>query len=852
MIRASIKADSKLKGLLDHDAVSSLTIMAMRVGMLAAKFILSLFMARYMGLKELGIYGLIVGASSTVQAVLRGGVFRIISRDAVSQPRHELMHDLRHYASGIIALYAFLFPAAYIIGQYLGEPVIALLAVCVFLTDHLAFDGYVLINNLQYPKLANFIYSLQSAIWIYLFVIGAFFYQPLRSLESLLTFWTCGGLLSLGIILWLWRDWPWQTILARKIELQWYPEKIRNAFELYLADVLGVVNYYLDRYIVSLFLSLEMTGVYVFFSQIMTANWNLVNSGVMAPYAPHLIKAYDASNTALFGSLYRQCIKRAYMAALVLAVVSGVAAFYTVVLTEKKVLLDHISLLWVMLAAFLFKIGGTCAGSGLYTMHKDRENFMIEVIAFFTTIFIGSAAIKAFGVYGAALNIAVISTTSMVYARWLWNKSNATHPSPEPPANDEARRKPKNILIISSIFPPHVFGGAEIAAYNRATLLARRGYNVSILTLHEKNAPAAWGDLMPEGFRLYRIKTPRRYTLFGRTAYKSTLIKLFWHLQDYFDLRNGRQIRAVMDHVRPDHIEIDNLIGIGFNVLPEIERRKISVAYILHDLNLACFRTCMFRQGKTCQRQCSECHVVAALRQVPLKKISRLGFISPSRANLDIAKRFVPVIRNSPACVIRNVPEHIASCPPRTRRSGEARLLYAGRLDPIKGVEFLLDTLAPLSRTYRFHLTVLGTGPCEQRLRNKYGHENWVTFRGFVSRKEVKEALMAHDIYCIPSLVPETYGLVTAQALQLGTPVIGSNIGGTPELIRDNVTGVLVPAGDGKAWTDAFSRIFSNPDLLDSWHKNVAAHAHEFDENVIGQAHEEFIHKLCAQSGKRG
>lgn len=850
MSKTHIKADFSFGHLWNSDTFSSLTIMGMRVGMLAAKFILSVFMARYMGLNELGIYGLIVGASSTVQAVLRGGVFLMICRDAVHQSRSELMHDLRHYASGILTLYLLLSVAAVIAGNYLGEgAMIPALVLLVFLTEHLAFDVYVLINNLQYPKLANLIYSLQSAIWIYLFVIYAFFHESFRSLEALLSFWIGGGLIAIGMAIWLSRHWPWKEIFSRKLEWQWYNAKIRSSARLYFADVLGVVNYYLDRYIVSAFLSLEMTGIYVFFSQVMTATWNLINSGVLAVYAPHLIRAYNASDMVPFNSLYRRCLKRTYMAALGLAVLSGVSVPFIVMFTGNPALLDHISLLWIMLLALLFRIGGTCAGSGLFAMHKDREKFMLEVITLFITAFAGSVAVMALGVYGAVLNTIVASTLSMAYARIVWKKNEQSVPEKIKISQifAEQNKKPGNILIISSIFPPHVFGGAEIAAYNRAKLLVKRGYNVNVVTLHEKDASPAWGDLTPEGFRLYRIKMPRHYTLFERTRNISSFKKLFWHLQDYFDRRNGRQINDVLDHVKPDHVEIDNLIGIGFNTLSEIGRRNIPVAYVLHDLNLACFRTCMFRKGKICRRQCSSCKMVAALRQAPLKNISRLGFISPSLANLEQAKRFIPAIKRSLACVIRNVPESLA---PRIERenSEEVRLLFAGRLDPVKGIEFLLETLDPLSHSYKFHLTVLGTGPSERSLKDKYGTKSWVTFRGFVPGSEVTKALMSHDIYCIPSLISETYGLVTAQALQSGTPVIGSNIGGTSELIRDGVTGILVSPGDKKAWTDSFIGIFSNPDLLYKWRENAAAYAHEFDESAIGQAHEDFIGKLYTQA----
>src|SRR5690606_14272117 len=97
-IRESMKAvaASKQASLLgrvwDEDTFSSLTIMTIRVAMLLAKFALSVFIARYMGLAELGVYGLIVGAAATVQTVLRGGVLPLLARDAVHQSLPEITH----------------------------------------------------------------------------------------------------------------------------------------------------------------------------------------------------------------------------------------------------------------------------------------------------------------------------------------------------------------------------------------------------------------------------------------------------------------------------------------------------------------------------------------------------------------------------------------------------------------------------------------------------------------------------------------------------------------------------------------------------------------------------------------
>ena len=56
----------------------------------------------------------------------------------------------------------------------------------------------------------------------------------------------------------------------------------------------------------------------------------------------------------------------------------------------------------------------------------------------------------------------------------------------------------RNILVFSSIFLPHVFGGGEVASYNRAKLLAGRGHHVSVVTLRERDAPSSWGNSINE------------------------------------------------------------------------------------------------------------------------------------------------------------------------------------------------------------------------------------------------------------------------------------------------------------------------------------------------------------------
>lgn len=395
-------------------------------------------------------------------------------------------------------------------------------------------------------------------------------------------------------------------------------------------------------------------------------------------------------------------------------------------------------------------------------------------------------------------------------------------------------------LVLSSAFPPHIYGGGEVAAYNLTRLLVRRGHDVSVATMLERDAQPCWGERMPEGYKLYRLPLPRTHTYYGRATAKSAH-KLVWHAQDYADARNRTAIQRVLAEVDPEHVDIHNVAGIGYNVLPLLQ--GCSTAYFLHDLGLACFSGSMYRAGGNCPHPCVSCRLTSALRQYFLAAVPRLGFVSPSQANIDRLATHVTAVRKRPTAVIRNVPDELPRLPAH-RSSAAPRLVYAGRLEAIKGVSFLLDVLASLAPTHPFHLTVLGTGTLEVELRARYGECSWVTFEGFVPRTDVASAIAQSDVLCMPSLWSETYGIVTAQALQIGTPVIGSRNGGTAELVRHEETGLLVVPGDATAWRAAFKRILSAPDLLQTWRRNALRHSGEFAAESIGDAYETFVSRL--------
>ena len=395
----------------------------------------------------------------------------------------------------------------------------------------------------------------------------------------------------------------------------------------------------------------------------------------------------------------------------------------------------------------------------------------------------------------------------------------------------------QRFLVISSVFPPDIIGGAEMSAANLARWLKQQGADVAVLAT-AKNPKEAHGCREIDGLKMWRVWMPRAYPQFYFARAKWWQ-KPFWHLQDHFDPRNRKIVAGVLDEFKPDFVNIHVLQGIGYNALREIGKRKIPTTFFLHDLGLACFRMSMFKNGKECAGHCTVCRMSAAYKEDCVRTIPNLGFVSPSRANLNILAKYFPV-RNWATAAIMNASRYPA--PTAAREESDAvRFLFVGRLHATKGIDLLLEVAANLAQRYKLKLTVVGGGPDEEILRAKYGAMPWCTFTGFINQQEISNHMINSDVLCIPSVWAENSPGVVIHALGLGLPVIGSDKAGIPELVEHEVNGLLALPGDLVAWQTEMERVLRDPSCLAPWRDYALANAHKFDQDYLGARILEFV-----------
>ena len=150
---------------------------------------------------------------------------------------------------------------------------------------------------------------------------------------------------------------------------------------------------------------------------------------------------------------------------------------------------------------------------------------------------------------------------------------------------------------------------------------------------------------------------------------------------------------------------------------------------------------------------------------------------------------------------------------------------FIGQLIEEKGLPVYLECIQKLLKSHNDILfNLVGAGPLERHLIHwiDQAKNKMVRFLGF--RDDGELILKASDIVVVPSVWEEAFGLVIAEALACGVPVIGSRIGGIPEVSLDKETGILTPPGDAEGLKRAIEQLIYDRELREYYSINGRKH----------------------------
>jgi glycosyltransferase involved in cell wall biosynthesis len=166
----------------------------------------------------------------------------------------------------------------------------------------------------------------------------------------------------------------------------------------------------------------------------------------------------------------------------------------------------------------------------------------------------------------------------------------------------------------------------------------------------------------------------------------------------------------------------------------------------------------------------------------------------------------------------------------RTKRTCTTlRFGFLGRWDPVKGIHIIVEAFKRLPNDRPVELVVCATGlqhcPIDysDKVRHSAGLDRRIRSLSPIDHEQVGSYLAEIDVLLVPSQCLETGPIVVLEAFSVGTPVVGSDIGGIKELITNEQNGLLVTHDSVGSWTDAMSRLVDDRGLLERLRNGVGS-----------------------------
>ncbi len=360
------------------------------------------------------------------------------------------------------------------------------------------------------------------------------------------------------------------------------------------------------------------------------------------------------------------------------------------------------------------------------------------------------------------------------------------------------------ILFVSTLYAPNAVGGAEATVKLLAEGVARTGDEAVVVSLAPDGRHT---EGVVNGVRVHYLPLWNVYFPHG-PGRRPVWLKPVWQAIEAFNPVMARRLGAIIDAEAPDVVNIHNLQGFSAAAWWALSRRAVPVVQTLHDHYTVCVNSVMYRQQRNCTQRCLRCRVLCAPRAVLSRRVDVVSAVSERLRQRIAGFGAFAGVADSRVIYGCNVDAETAPRRASPEPGAALRLGFLGRLDPIKGLEMLLEAAEGIGPE-RVRVSVGGAGEpaYDARLRARFAGPS-VEFLGHVAASDFFGGI---DALVVPSLVEEALGRVVHEALGAGVPVIGAAIGGIPEMIREGETGFLFPAGDAAALQGLLQRLLQTP-----------------------------------------
>jgi len=400
------------------------------------------------------------------------------------------------------------------------------------------------------------------------------------------------------------------------------------------------------------------------------------------------------------------------------------------------------------------------------------------------------------------------------------------------------------VLFVADVSIADVIGGAERVLFEQTTRLAARGHDVHILT---RRLPSHQSDDdVIQNVREWRYRVNQKNAVSFFTSTLRNCKRLFETLStaNNFDCINFHQPFSAFAVMRSDSFKkirkVYTCHSLAFEEYTSRNAKDHSLfERIVHSLHMA--------SRKWIERRVLyQSDLIVVLSRYTRDKL--LNIYGVPDGKIAVIPGGIDLVRFHPAADKKAVRERLHL--PREKTI----LLTIRNLVPRMGLENLIIAMQEIFRLVPdIYLIIGGTGPLKDDLAllsRRLDLDHYIHFTGFIPEDALPEYYQAADIFVLPTIELEGFGLVTLEALASGTPVLGTPVGGTQEILsrldssflfkdisHESISGLLIETCQGylnqpDKWQLDSQRCRHFAEKYYSWEANVAATENLFSESI--------------------
>lgn len=374
-------------------------------------------------------------------------------------------------------------------------------------------------------------------------------------------------------------------------------------------------------------------------------------------------------------------------------------------------------------------------------------------------------------------------------------------------------------------------GGSEAVYFNTAQILKGLGHEVIFFsTLADQNI-----DCEQSEYFCRNISDQPKMQ--GMVSY-------------FYNFEAKKRLERLIEAEKPDIAHVHLFWGkLSPSIFAVLKRHNVPLIHTVHDYRMVCPAYTFNCNGKICERckgnryfncginRCSKGSMAQSwlmamemyLRNAffnPLRNIDGFLFVSHFARNKHI--EYNPGFSKANALVLYNFTK---DSNPVFPKKTDDYFLYYGRLSYEKGI---LTLLKAMKKVLNVKLKVVGTGLIEDELKT-YISENSISnveMLGYMTGESLKQVVNNARFVIVPSEWYENNPMTIIEAYSMGVPVIGANIGGIPEIIKETQTGFLFQPGNA----EELARILEDADKIDeTQYQLMSKSAYQFFENHFSE-----------------